>query len=159
MKRLTVPSPLGDLTLIEDAGVLIAVDWGGVERDETPLLTRARRQLDEYFSNRRREFDLPLSPSGTAFQRRVWDRMRRIPYGETLTYGDMARAIGSAPRAVGGACGANPLPIFIPCHRVIGAGGSLGGYSGGAGRSIKVALLELESRRNLEPLSQAAGAV
>lgn len=158
MKRLTVPSPIGALTVTEDGDAIIAVDFADAHaRDELPLLARARRQIDEYFAGKRRDFDLALAIQGSAFQRRVWDCMRRIPYGETLSYGDVARAIGSAPRAVGGACGANQIPVIIPCHRVIGSGGSLGGYSGGAGRSIKVALLELERSHHIARRVHAVG--
>jgi methylated-DNA-[protein]-cysteine S-methyltransferase len=148
MNRLTVPSPLGPLTVTEDEGAIVALDFADSQGgDETTLLARARDQLAAYFAGGRSGFDLPLRPHGTAFRRRVWDRMRAIPYGETLSYGDIAHAIGSAPRAVGGACGANPIPILIPCHRVVGSGGALGGYSGGAGVSVKRALLDLEAGR------------
>jgi methylated-DNA-[protein]-cysteine S-methyltransferase len=145
MKRLSVHSPIGALTLTEEDGAIVALDFAdGGGRDETPLLKRARAQLDEYFARQRRSFDLPLRLGGTAFQRAVWNRMLAIPYGETESYGQVAKSLGSAPRAVGGACGANAIPILIPCHRIVGAGRALGGYSGGAGRPIKVALLELE---------------
>ena len=86
---------------------------------------------------------MPLAPAGSGFRQRVWQAMQAIPVGETRSYGALARALGSAPRAVGGACGANPIPILIPCHRVV-AGGGLGGYSGGAGLATKIALLKLE---------------
>jgi methylated-DNA-[protein]-cysteine S-methyltransferase len=101
-------------------------------------------QLGEYFAGERRRFDLPLSPRGTEFQRRVWRALREIPYGRTISYGELARRIGnpSASRAVGLANGANPLPIIVPCHRVIGADGSLTGFGGGL--SIKRKLLALE---------------
>ena len=99
-------------------------------------------QLEEYFGGARREFSVPLSPRGTDFQRAVWQALRAIPYGETLSYGELARRLGSAPRAVGAANGSNPLPIIVPCHRVIGADGSLTGFGGGL--DIKRALLELE---------------
>ena len=145
MSRLTVDSPIGPLTVTEHGGTIVALDFadkrGG---DETPLLVRARRELDEYFARRRQTFDLPLRMGGSAFQRAVWQRMLAIPYGETESYGQVAKALGSAPRAVGGACGANAIPILIPCHRIVGAGGKLGGFSGGAGRPTKIALLELE---------------
>ena len=108
------------------------------------MLAEAARQLTEYFAGERREFALPLAPSGTPFRRRVWQAMQAIPYGQTRSYGDLARALDSAPRAVGGACGANPIPLVIPCHRVVGAGGALGGFSGGAGCDTKRQLLALE---------------
>jgi methylated-DNA-[protein]-cysteine S-methyltransferase len=145
MNRLAVSSPVGPLTITEDDGAIVALDFadkGG--RDETPLLVRARDQLDEYFLRRRRSFDLPLRMAGSPFQRAVWRRMLAIPYGKTESYGEVAKALGSAPRAVGGACGANAIPILIPCHRIVGAGGKLGGFSGGTGRPTKIALLELE---------------
>ena len=112
------------------------------------MLERTRAQLDEYFAGERREFDLPLDPRGTEFQRRVWQRLLHIDYGETTTYGALARELGDpgASRAVGLANGSNPIPIVIPCHRVIGADGSLTGFGGGL--PIKAALLELERVRD-----------
>jgi methylated-DNA-[protein]-cysteine S-methyltransferase len=153
MKSLCVNSPLGQLTVKEEHDEIVALDFGGAGGDDdTRLLRRAKRELDEYFARKRQTFDLPLRIGGTKFQRAVWDRMLAIPYGETRSYGDVAKSLRSGPRAVGGACGANAIPIFIPCHRVIGAGGALGGYSGGSGSAIKIALLELERGRDLSPL-------
>ncbi len=108
-------------------------DWRERRRSLPEPLGEAKRQLLEYFDGTRRGFDLPLAPAGTAFQRRVWDELRRIPYGETISYGELARRIGrpTASRAVGAANGRNPLAIVVPCHRVIGAGGALVGYGGG----------------------------
>ena len=113
--------------------------------EETPLLRVARTQLLEYLSGARRSFDLPLDPAGTAFQRSVWEALRAIPYGQTRTYGEMAAAVGrpKAVRALGQANHVNPLPIFIPCHRVVGKNGALTGYAGGL--DLKGALLALES--------------
>jgi len=113
-------------------------------REDVETLAPALAQLREYFSRTRREFDLPLDVRGTAFQRAVWAEVAHIPYGATTTYGEIAQRIGrpGAARAVGAAVGANPLPILIPCHRVIGAGGSLTGYGGGL--EVKAALLRLE---------------
>lgn len=113
-------------------------------REDPTALAPALTQLREYFSRTRREFDLPLDARGTAFQRAVWAAIARIPYGATATYGEIARRIERprAARAVGSAAGANPLPILIPCHRVIGAGGSLTGYA--AGLEVKATLLQLE---------------
>ena len=113
-------------------------------QDASPLLDAAEAQLREYFAGARRTFDLPLAPHGTAFQQRVWAALRAIPYGETCTYGELAAAIGSpnASRAVGMANHRNPIPIIIPCHRVIGANGTLTGYAGGL--EIKRKLLALE---------------
>ena len=120
---------------------------GESQRGGLPAALRAaKRQLAEYFDGTRRDFDLPLSADGTAFQRRVWDELRRIPYGETISYGELARRIGkpTASRAVGAANGRNPLAIVVPCHRVIGADGTLTGYGGGL--PVKQALLALERR-------------
>lgn len=103
-----------------------------------------RRQLEEYFAGRRQTFDLPLRPNGTEFQRRVWEQLLQIPYGQTATYGEIAKRIGNpnAARAVGQACNANPIPIFIPCHRVVSSNSRLTGFA--LGLDVKSALLELE---------------
>lgn len=113
--------------------------------EETPLLRAAREALQDYFAGERRDFDLPLAPAGTDFQRAVWEALKAIPYGGTRTYGEIAAAVGrpKAVRAVGQANHVNPLPIFIPCHRVVGKGGALTGYAGGL--DLKRALLALES--------------
>jgi methylated-DNA-[protein]-cysteine S-methyltransferase len=107
----------------------------------------AVRQLKEYFAGRRTEFDLPLAPDGTGFQKSVWRHLRDIPYGETISYGELARRLGNpkASRAVGAANGSNPLPIVIPCHRVIGSNGKMTGFGGGI--PVKEALLALESKQ------------
>jgi len=147
MPQLSLHSPLGELTISEEDGAIVALDWGrGRDQAPTPLLLRAREQLQDYFDRRRDAFDLPLAPAGTAFRRRVWAAMRRIPPGETRSYGDLARQLGSSARAVGQACGENPIPIIIPCHRVVAADGSLGGYSGADGQATKLYLLQLERR-------------
>ena len=111
---------------------------------ETPLLQETEEQLNEYFAGARREFDLPLAAKGTAFQQTVWAQLRKIPYGEVRTYGQLAAALGNpkAARAVGGACHCNPIAIIQPCHRVVGANGSLTGYA--YGLEVKEYLLELE---------------
>ena len=113
--------------------------------EETPLLSEARRQLLAYLAGDLRAFDLPLAPAGTDFQREVWRALEAVPYGRTRTYGEIAAAVGrpKAVRAVGQANHVNPLPIFIPCHRVVGKGGALTGYAGGL--DLKRALLALES--------------
>ncbi len=151
-------SPIGRLRLISDGDALVGI-WFEHGRDArkaqemgNPLLVEgksaaldcARAQLEEYFRGARRGFDLPLAPRGTEFQRRVWQRLRDIEYGATTTYGALAQELGnpSASRAVGLANGSNPIPIVIPCHRVIGANGALTGFGGGL--PIKSALLELE---------------
>lgn len=110
------------------------------------VFTARERELQEYFARQRRQFDLPLAPQGTPFQQRVWQALRQIPYGQTASYKQIAQTIGhpTACRAVGGANNKNPLPIFIPCHRVIGAGGSLTGYAGGL--DLKQGLLALEAK-------------
>lgn len=145
MPQLSLHSPIGDLTLSEDDGRIVALDWGwGCRQEPTPLLESARAQLLEYFDGRRRSFDLPLAPFGTAFQQRVWQALRDIPYGEVRRYGELAKALGTAPRPLGGACGRNPIPVIIPCHRVVGQSGGLGGYSGLDGIDTKRALLRLE---------------
>ena len=145
MPQLSLHSPIGDLTLFEQDGRLVALDWRWENASaETPLLAGARRQLQDYFAGRRREFDLPLNPAGSAFQLRVWLALRDIPCGQTVRYGDLAHRLGSSPRAIGGACARNPLPIIVPCHRVVAADGSLGGYSGKEGIKTKRILLDLE---------------
>jgi methylated-DNA-[protein]-cysteine S-methyltransferase len=146
--RLTVASPVGALTLFEQSGAITHLLWAASNRlrnaRPTPLLAAARVQLDDYFAGKLDRFHLPLAPAGTGFQRRVWDALRKIPAGRTLTYGELARRLGSGPRAVGAACGANPIPILIPCHRVLAAGGRLNGYSGQGGIVTKKRLLDLE---------------
>lgn len=133
-RRLCFAGPAGPLTLVERDGALAELRFGADDGTEaSPLLLRARKELEEYFAGRRREFDLPLAPHGTLFQQRVWQALRAIPYGSTCTYGELAAAVGNprASRAVGMANHRNPLPILIPCHRVIGASGALTGYGGG----------------------------
>lgn len=143
LTQCTVPSPVGPITLVASPTGLRAVVWDGDAADapetsdavpgRTPVLDEAVRQLDEYFAGRRLEFDLPLEPIGTEFQLDVWQVLRGIPYGQTISYGEQARRLGDAKkaRAVGGANGRNPLGIVVPCHRVIGADGSLTGFGGG----------------------------
>lgn len=149
--RLTVPSPIGALTLFEQSGAITLLTWAVGKRIRnarpTPLLAEARDQLGAYFDGRLRAFDLPLGPEGTAFQRRVWQGLETIPFGRTLSYGALAARLGSGARAVGTACGANPIPILIPCHRVLGADGALHGYSGRGGLATKARLLALEGVR------------
>lgn len=147
MPFISLNSPVGPLTIFADDNAIVAVDWGWPpETDEAPgpLLERARDQLEAYFDGKLEKFDLPLAPHGTVFQRKVWAAIAAIPFGKARTYGDLARELGTAPRALGGACGRNPIPIIIPCHRVLGTDGSLGGYSGMDGIDTKRALLDLE---------------
>jgi methylated-DNA-[protein]-cysteine S-methyltransferase len=147
MNSLSISSPVGNLVLDEEDGAIVAIRWANQKTGNgSPLLADAARQLDAYFAGDLTEFDLPLRPAGSAFELRVWEAMQEIPYGETRSYGDLASAIASAPRAVGGACGKNPIPIVIPCHRVLGKTG-LGGYSGAGGPKTKQILLEFEGAR------------
>lgn len=145
-RRLTFASPAGPLTLTECGGALTELRFeAGGGTDASPLLLRARREIEAYFAGERREFDLPLAPQGTPFQQRVWRALQTVPYGSTCTYGELAAAIGNpkASRAVGMANHRNPLPILIPCHRVVGSDGSLTGYAGGLDR--KRLLLAVEA--------------
>lgn len=165
----TLDSPVGPLRLVVHRDAVTAIEFSGAvpsssphsssaraaaasagrpagERDpDDPLLRETVRQLSAYFEGGLKEFDLPLAPAGTPFQLRVWEQLRGIGYGETATYGDVARRLGmtaAASRAVGLANGRNPVPIVVPCHRVVGASGALTGYAGGVER--KQLLLDLE---------------
>ena len=145
MPELTLQSPVGPITLTETDGHITELRWRKASRSaETPLLREARRQLAAYFAGTLRAFDLPLSLAGSPFQQRVWQAMQRIPYGETRSYGELAHETDSGARAVGYACGSNPVAIIVPCHRVLAAGRRIGGYSGGAGVETKRILLDLE---------------
>ena len=148
-------SPVGELLIVADdvAVRMISFDKGELSGETAKgwrrggaLVAEARRQLGEYFQGRRRQFDLPLAPSGTPFQLRAWQALRDIPYGATRSYGEQARAMGQprAVRAVGAANGRNPIAIVVPCHRVIGGDGKLTGYGGGL--DVKQYLLDLEQR-------------
>ena len=158
-------SPVGPLLLAGAAAGLTRIHF---QRGANPLrpppewrhdaapFAAVIAQLREYFGGARREFSVPLAPHGTAFQLAVWRALRAIPYGATLSYGELARRLGSAARAVGAANGSNPLPIIVPCHRVIGADGSLTGFGGGL--DIKRALLELEGAECVADLFSAGAA-
>jgi methylated-DNA-[protein]-cysteine S-methyltransferase len=151
-----MPSVIGDLRIIATDDAIVAIEFTpfrgledgrpiGVRDDEHPVLREAVEQLTAYFARERRSFDLPLAPRGSEFQVQVWKQLVEIPYGETTSYGEIARRLGhtnAASRAVGLANGRNPIPIVIPCHRVIGANGALTGYAGGLTR--KQQLLEIE---------------
>ena len=150
-----IESPIGQLRLVEQAGEITAIEFSpfhdgdgrvrGQRHDADPVLAEAVRQLNAYFAGDLKDFDLPLAPKGTEFQGLVWAQLQKIGYGETASYGEIAHRLGktnAASRAVGLANGSNPIPIVIPCHRVIGANGTLTGYAGGIER--KQALLELE---------------
>jgi methylated-DNA-[protein]-cysteine S-methyltransferase len=144
-----VDTPVGRLALEADHDAVTGVRWaspGERSRDKTPspVLKEATRQLEGYFRRKLKRFDLPLAAHGTDFQKRVWKMMREIPYGETATYGGMAMALGSGPRPIGMACARNPIPIIVPCHRVLASGGKEGGFSGGRGLPTKRQLLALE---------------
>ncbi|MEM7568252.1 MAG: methylated-DNA--[protein]-cysteine S-methyltransferase [Pseudomonadota bacterium] len=141
----TILTPLGDLTLSEADGAIVSLDWGtGRDQSASPLLDEAARQLHAYFDGALTAFDLPLAPPVSAHGQKVLGAMQAIPYGETRTYGEIAADIGSSARAVGGACGRNPIPIVIPCHRVLAANKGMGGYSGDGGTDTKAILLRLE---------------
>jgi len=141
-----MPTPLGPLTIEDRDGMLSALYFGDCnDRNETPLLHAAVRQLADYFATRRHDFDLPLAPAATPFQARLRHAMCAIPFGETRSYAELARDLASAPRAVGQGCGRNPLPIIVPCHRVVAATGRLGGFSAGDGPATKQRLLAHES--------------
>ena len=139
----TVPSPCGELLLVAVDGALVRAHFldgpgphdlpAGPETPDEPVLAEARRQLAEHFAGDRADFDLPLAPPGTDFQRRVWAELRRIPYGTTATYGQLAARLGDpkSVRAVGLANGRNPIAVVVPCHRVVGSNGKLTGYAGG----------------------------
>lgn len=140
-------TPLGPISIEESEGVITALHWRQAPSADTPLLTEALAQLAAYFDGRLIQFDLPLD-YGTGFGERVRRAMSAIPYGQTRTYGDLSRTIGAPAQAIGQACGANPLPILIPCHRVLGAKG-LGGFSAPGGVESKVYLLRLEGAASL----------
>ncbi len=163
MRWARVSSPIGDLGVAVSPAGLAAIHFtgpAGPPGPDEPLLEEVREQLDEYFAGTRTRFTVPLAPpSGTAFERAVWERIAAIPYGETVTYGQIAAEVGEpsaegrrpgapstglAARAVGVACHNNPVPLVVPCHRVVGAGGKLVGFGGGLPR--KRYLLELEAR-------------
>lgn len=150
LSYFTYHMPLGRLTIGSNGQALTTLAFGDLilpgEKRATELTNRAANQLQEYFAGKRRSFDLPLAPEGTDFQKRVWKAIEEVPYGQTRSYSDIACIIGNpkACRAVGGANNKNPLPIIVPCHRIIGANGTLVGYGGGA--KIKAYLLELEQR-------------
>ncbi len=162
--RTVVDAPIGPIVLVASADALRRVGWHdetGPHRekgigdvvdvdtpDDHPILARAAAQLAEYFAGERTTFELPLDPEGTEFQLAAWEALRQIPFGETRSYRDQATSIGkpSAVRAIGAANGRNPIPIVVPCHRVLGADGSLTGFAGGV--EIKAWLLDHEARHS-----------
>jgi len=156
--QLSLHTPVGDISVSEEDGAIVSVDWSwGSQQSETQLLQRARDQLHRYFDGELTEFDLPLAPVGSAYQQGVWRALCTIPYGATKTYRDIARVAGGSPGSVGQANGNNPIPIIIPCHRVV-ATSHIGGYSGGDGLDTKQWLLALEARAQplLIPIAPAA---
>jgi methylated-DNA-[protein]-cysteine S-methyltransferase len=148
MPSLSIDTPVGPLTLTEEAGTLTRLTWADGHTDDTPLLNEAARQIAAYFAGDLRKFDLPLTVHGSDLQRRVCAAMLKIPFGETRTYGDLAKSLDAPAQSIGQACGGNPIPVIIPCHRILGAT-SLGGFSGGGGVETKVALLRHEGAAGL----------
>lgn len=145
MPRISLHTPVGDITVFEEDGAIVSLDWGWVPQQvRSRVLDDARDQLHAYFDGNLAVFELPLSPDGTAYQQAVWQALREIPYGQTCSYLDITRRVGGSPRAVGQANGRNPIPLIIPCHRVV-AVSHLGGYSGGDGPPTKRWLLDLEN--------------
>lgn len=137
-------TPLGEITITQAGSALVSLDWGaGRDLSLTSLLKDAIDQIQAYFDGDLTAFDLPLEPPVTPFTAKVLKEMQDIAYGDTRSYAQLAGALNTAPRAIGGACGRNPIPIIIPCHRVLAAKG-LGGYSGEGGLETKQALLTLE---------------
>lgn len=135
---------LGRLSIHESDGAITRLQWNGTScQGETPLLKEACKQVAAYLDGRLKTFDLPLSPRGGDLHQAVFKAMLAIPYGQTRTYGDLARELNTYGQPIGQACGANPIPIIIPCHRILSANG-LGGYSGDGGLDTKIALLKLE---------------
>jgi methylated-DNA-[protein]-cysteine S-methyltransferase len=148
--QLSLHTPVGDITVFEQDGAIVSLDWGWVpDQLPSPVLEAARDQLEAYFDGTLTAFDLPLAPAGTAYRRQVWQALQEIPYGEVRSYRDIAGTAGGSARSVGQANGCNPIPLIIPCHRVV-AVTHIGGYSGGDGLSTKRWLLALENpTRNL----------
>jgi len=147
MMQAGIQSPLGPISVTESGGVITALHWQAGPVAETPLLIEALAQLGAYFEGRLTQFDLPLD-FGVGFSEKVRRAMAAIPYGQTRQYGDLAREIGAPAQAIGQACGANPIPVLIPCHRILAAKG-LGGFSAKGGVESKVFLLKLEGAASL----------
>ena len=150
LTRHHIETPISPLTIELSDEALTWLEFGahGTATAGAPtkgLAGETARQIEAYFAGKLKQFDLPLHAEGTPFRQKVWQALRDAPYGQTRSYGEIARAVDSAPRAVGGACGANPIAIVVPCHRIVGAGGWIGGFSGGDGCATKHLLLELET--------------
>lgn len=151
-ERIALDTPVGRLVIVGNERAVTAIGWSVTRSASVSAkssVAQAARQLEDYFAGRRTLFEVSVAPIGTAFQQRVWSALREIPYAEVVSYGDIAKRVDSAPRAVGMACGANPIPILIPCHRVVAADGKLTGYSAGAGIATKRALLAHEQGSDL----------
>ena len=143
---INIETPIG-LLYARGQETITHLGWARkVDTSPNTLLREAQRQIQAFFLGKLTLFDLPLSPKGTPFQRRVWQNLESIPYGNTVSYGAVSATLSTSARAVGSACGANPIPLIIPCHRVVGRNGYLTGYSGGSGVRTKEALLLLEQR-------------
>ena len=151
MPTTTIETPIGPITVTVRNGAVAEIAFAaarnaalsGTAAEDAEVLDGAAAQLRDYFAGRRHRFTVPIALEGTPFQRRVWTAMTEIPYGRLRSYAALARQLSTAPRAVGGACGRNPIPIIVPCHRVVSETG-IGGYSGGAGLVTKRRLLKLE---------------
>ena len=147
MPSLSFNSPIGNLTVYEQRGAITNLSWEReTNKDVSSLLIETEKQLQEYLNGTRTNFDLPKKPYRSEFQLRVWQEIAKIPYGQTISYRDLARKLSSSPRPVGTACGKNPIPIIIPCHRIIAKTGHLTGYSGRGGLDTKKLLLKLETK-------------
>jgi len=164
----TIQSPVGELKLVASRKGLVAVLWQNdspkrvplgelVKQDSHPILIEAERQLGEYFEGKRKHFSVSLDMRGTRFQQSVWDALLAIPFGETRSYGDLARRLGNprATRAVGAANGRNPISIIVPCHRVLGSNGKLTGFAGGLENKTRLLELEQRNRPNNPPRVRA----
>lgn len=152
--RTEIASPLGPLTLVASDEALLELRFAPCpDRSEAPVLARACRELEQYFAGARTRFELPLAPRGSDLDREVWSELRAVPYGETTTYGELARRLGrpTAARAVAGANARNPIALVIPCHRVIGKGGELRGYRWGLERKARLLGLEATGRSSGSP--------
>jgi len=144
-----IDSPVGPLTIWEEDGTIVRLDWKAIKESAgSETLDRAISELHDYFEGSQKGFSVPLRPKGNEFQQRFLKLLAEIPYGETRTYGDMAHELGASAQAIGQACGANPIPVIIPCHRVLGADG-LGGFSGAGGVEAKITLLRHEGAASL----------
>lgn len=154
MTARVIPTAIGPLTAVVEEGAIVALSTNPApapkweDEEDSLLLDRLQAELLEYFGGKRQQFDLPIAPKGTEFQKTVWEALRSVPYGETRTYGQIAAQIGrpTASRAVGGACGKNPILLLTPCHRVLGSQGGLTGFSAAGGVAVKQQLLTHEKR-------------